>query len=552
VISDGEPKRPTIETTIVQELAKMCRTYVKSEQSAYGRLLCRKGVPYSQAVDELEKHSKRVLGEVYRRKWSYGIDSISEFFDCESSPTIWWKSVKYTAKAHLIEIVEREILFTEMTSAAAIPELPKPSEVPQSKVAAVKTSFEHSDTSPEARPAESNSTPGGGGTATKPALSEDVPTVADIEAALNSDERKKAVQMRATLDECTVTELWTEAFGQRAGTDNTKRTAFNRWQASRPDTPSWADELIRERLLGAASVRYSIREGTRYMDSHGKEPTWFGRTLSGISAAITRFQGSLYQPPQTRIEDIDPGAWPSPLQPVTDSEAAEIERRTREARIRAHEEHAYTATLQGLGTNGPSGPQFGGNEDTQVNKQARHRIVNEADHYLNFGGFEESSNLPDSSFGIRSADCPALGEPRTEVATPGDVLPATDLKARRWEDIEIVFLSEFMVQIRINSQPQPPQNYAEMGFDNKTNEKPIAAWETLWELAQHGGVLRVAADSRKWGQIEKRMQEIRKAFRCRYALPGDPIPFSKKTPQNREDFGYHAKFRIRCHPASEA
>jgi hypothetical protein len=118
VISDGEPKRPTIETTIVQELAKMCRAYVKSEQSAYGRLLCRKGVPYS------------------------------------SSPTIWWKSIKYTAKAHLIEIVEREILFTEMTSAAAIPELPKPSKVPHSKVAAVKTSFEHSDTSPEARPAD--------------------------------------------------------------------------------------------------------------------------------------------------------------------------------------------------------------------------------------------------------------------------------------------------------------------------------------------------------------------------------------------------------------
>jgi hypothetical protein len=139
-----------------------------------------------------------------------------------------------------------------------------------------------------------------------------------------------------------------------------------------------------------------------------------------------------------------------------------------------------------------------------------------------------------------------------KVAMPGNVPSGTDLKARCWEDIDIVFLSELKVQITINSQPQPPQNYAEMGFDNKKNKNPVAAWETFRELAQHGGVCRVAANGKRWGQIEKRMQEIRKAFRCRYALPGDPIPFSKKTPQNREDFGYRAKFRIRCHPASDA
>jgi hypothetical protein len=162
------------------------------------------------------------------------------------------------------------------------------------------------------------------------------------------------------------------------------------------------------------------------MDSHGKEPTWFGRTLSEISA----FQGSLYQPPQTTSDTTD---WPSPWGP-TDSEAAEIEKRTREARIRAHEEHD-------IGTNGPNGPQFEGNEVTAKGAETN----------------------------------------QEKVAMPGNVPSGTDLNARRWEDIDIVFLSEFKVQITINSQPQPPQNYAEMGFENKKNKNPVAAWETLRE-----------------------------------------------------------------------
>jgi hypothetical protein len=135
---------------------------------------------------------------------------------------------------------------------------------------------------------------------------------------------------------------------------------------------------------------------------------------------------------------------------------------------------------------------------------------------------------------------------------PGNVPSGTDLKARSWEDIDIVFLSEFKVQITINLQPQSPQNYAEMGFENKKNKNPVAAWETLRELAQHGGVCRVPANGKRWGQIEKRMQEIRKAFQCRFALSNDPIPFRKKTPQDPEDFGYRARFRIRCHPAFDA
>jgi hypothetical protein len=80
-------------------------------------------------------------------------------------------------------------------------------------------------------------------------LSEDMPTIADIGAALNANDRKKAVQLRCRLDGCKVNELWKSAFQSRRGKDSTKQTAFDRWLASRRDTPSWAAPLMRTRLL---------------------------------------------------------------------------------------------------------------------------------------------------------------------------------------------------------------------------------------------------------------------------------------------------------------
>ena len=74
-------------------------------------------------------------------------------------------------------------------------------------------------------------------------------TVSEIHVALDAGDRKRAVRLRCQLDQCVIKELWSDAFAKRGGTDKTKRTAFNRWQAARHDTPSWADRLMRERLL---------------------------------------------------------------------------------------------------------------------------------------------------------------------------------------------------------------------------------------------------------------------------------------------------------------
>ena len=75
------------------------------------------------------------------------------------------------------------------------------------------------------------------------------PTLSDIEAALNQGNPKLAVKLRCAMDGCVVTDLYLDAFKSLAQKPATKRTAFNRWQASRHDTPAWADRLIRARLL---------------------------------------------------------------------------------------------------------------------------------------------------------------------------------------------------------------------------------------------------------------------------------------------------------------
>jgi hypothetical protein len=74
-------------------------------------------------------------------------------------------------------------------------------------------------------------------------------TVAAIKVALDSDHRKQAVQLRIGLDGCSVKTLWSEAFSSRRCKPKTMQTAFNRWQASRKDAPSWADDLMLARLL---------------------------------------------------------------------------------------------------------------------------------------------------------------------------------------------------------------------------------------------------------------------------------------------------------------
>jgi len=134
------------------------------------------------------------------------------------------------------------------------------------------------------------------------------------------------------------------------------------------------------------------------------------------------------------------------------------------------------------------------------------------------------------------------------VAGPVEVAPSASLRPRGWDDVVVVFLSDERVQITVGTQTET-RNYAEMGFASKKNGTPIRAWEMLRMIAIEEGILKVASDSRKWAEVEKRVQEIRRIFRSVFGLADDPLPYIKRTRRDPEDFGYHAQFKIGLGPS---
>jgi hypothetical protein len=108
--------------------------------------------------------------------------------------------------------------------------------------------------------------------------------------------------------------------------------------------------------------------------------------------------------------------------------------------------------------------------------------------------------------------------------------------ASDWPEIEIRFLSEERIQISVNDQLET-RNYAEMGFRDRRNGKPNAAWALFKVLGLEGGVIALPNDRQRWAQMEKRIQELRKVLRSQFGLGTDPLPHIKGT-------GYQALFKI--------
>jgi hypothetical protein len=108
-----------------------------------------------------------------------------------------------------------------------------------------------------------------------------------------------------------------------------------------------------------------------------------------------------------------------------------------------------------------------------------------------------------------------------------------------WEDVEIDFLSDERVQIRMGDKSET-RNYAEMGLMDKRDGTPNQSWVILRKLAEANGTLADSVGARKnWPAVEKHMQRIRKALRENVLLAGDPLPFIEGT-------GYRARFKIGC------
>jgi len=120
-----------------------------------------------------------------------------------------------------------------------------------------------------------------------------------------------------------------------------------------------------------------------------------------------------------------------------------------------------------------------------------------------------------------------------------------------WSEVTICFISDERVQITTGTATET-RNYTEMGFASKKNGTAVQAWEVLRVFARKSGAIQIAADSRQWAVLEKRVQEIRKTLKALFHLTDDPIRFVKKTPKTLDTFGYHANFKISCHPSIDS
>lgn len=185
-----------------------------------------------------------------------------------------------------------------------------------------------------------------------------------------------------------------------------------------------------------------------------------------------------------------------------------------------------------------------------------HIFETSADFCLELGSDAPVDAAEEAQLEAKGAAGPdANGEGAAQANTPAETSKGSPTgaakskcQAEKWEEIEISFLSDERVQVTIGTHMES-RNYDEMGFASKKNGTPVLAWKTLRVMAEAGGVISVASDGRKWANVEKRMQEIRKVLRDRFGLPGDPLWYTKKTPRNPDEYGYRTKFKLGCRPS---
>jgi hypothetical protein len=132
----------------------------------------------------------------------------------------------------------------------------------------------------------------------------------------------------------------------------------------------------------------------------------------------------------------------------------------------------------------------------------------------------------------------ALERVRQKGTAAGD--PGTAAQGiRAWEDIEIEFLSDERLQVRVGGTIETC-NYGEWGFVDRRNGKPNHGWILLRHLAETGGTLKdAAALCKEWPAAEKDIQRVRQALRKRFLLDDNPLPFIP-------GIGYQARFKIGC------
>ena len=125
-----------------------------------------------------------------------------------------------------------------------------------------------------------------------------------------------------------------------------------------------------------------------------------------------------------------------------------------------------------------------------------------------------AENMPDSRIGAFAPPQSPRSEPTkvSSMQAPAQRTGITQASppSQKWQDLEIVFLSDDRVQIYRKKKASETLNYAEFGFNNKKTGTPNMAWLALRRFAMREGIVRDGTEaSDTWANFEKRVQEIR-------------------------------------------
>ena len=188
--------------------------------------------------------------------------------------------------------------------------------------------------------------------------------------------------------------------------------------------------------------------------------------------------------------------------------------------------------------------RFGAEAGNPLNEPTRENQERES-----YAAKQKSTHPEPRQIDIANVEDDAIFASHTDVQTavsqtpdlPTVALPITTASRAAklsWASLEIEFLSDERIQVKWGDNLET-FNYAEFGLANKKDGKPRRAWKMLTALAGNEGHIEKLPLGKELAALQKRLEELRKLLRARYAIPADPIP-------HKRQLGYQTSFRIRC------
>ncbi len=176
-----------------------------------------------------------------------------------------------------------------------------------------------------------------------------------------------------------------------------------------------------------------------------------------------------------------------------------------------------------------------------------HNIGNFQNDFLEL--FDEQICIEEEKAGVEPVKERIKTEDRQQ---EGKIVQFQTLPGTKWTDVEITFIDNDYVRIKVGDEVKNRVHYSEMGFKDERSGQPIQLWkDTLRKFALANGVIPPKHD--KFGKLIETVsaddvKRLRKKLQSYFCIPGDPISYIKgKYIKGKyiEAEGYKTLFRIK-------